>query len=63
MQRAEQCKKIIRQFERNVEQLYKKAWEQVDELYDDEYEQHLSYPWLKQLNDEFDFGFKRNRLE
>lgn len=63
MQRAEKCKEIIRKFESDVERLYKEAWKQIDELYDDEYEQDISYPWFRQLENEYDFGFKRNKLD
>lgn len=63
MQRAEKCKEIIRKFESDVERLYKEAWKQIDELYDDEYEQNLSYPWLNMIQNQFNFGFKHNKLD
>ena len=63
MQRAEKCKEIIRQFEKDVERLYKEAWNQIDELYDDEYEQNLSYPWPNMIQNQVNFGFKRNKLD
>lgn len=63
MQRDELCCEIIRKFEKDVYELYKSAWKQIDELYDDEYEQNLSVPWFTILSNQYNFGFKRNKLE
>ena len=63
MQRDETSREIIRKFEKDVYELYKSAWKQIDDLYDDEYEQNLSMPWFTQLNNEYNFGFKRNKLD
>ena len=49
MQRDETSREIIRKFEKDVYELYKSAWKQIDDLYDDEYEQNLSVPWFTQL--------------
>ena len=63
MQRDELSREIIRKFEKDVYELYKSAWHQIDELYDDEYEQNFSVPWFHILSNEYNFGFKRNKLE
>ena len=63
MQRHELSRQIIRKFEKDVYKLYKSAWKQIDDLYDDEYEQNLSVPWFTILSNEYNFGFKRNKLE
>lgn len=63
MQRDELSREIIRKFEKDVHELYKPAWKQIDELYDDEYEQDKALPWVTQLSNEYDFGFKRNKLD
>lgn len=63
MQRHELSRQIIRKFEKDVYKLYKSAWKQIDDLYDDEYEQNLSVPWFTILSNQYNFGFKRNKLE
>lgn len=63
MQRDELSREIIRKFEKDVYELYKSAWKQIDDLDDDEYEQNLSVPWFMQLSNEYNFGFKRNKLD
>lgn len=63
MQRDKLSREIIRKFEKDVYELYKSAWHQIDDLYDDEYEQNLSVPWFTILSNEYNFGFKRNELE
>ena len=63
MQRHELSRQIIRKFEKDVYKLYKSAWKQIDDLYDDEYEQNLSVPWFTILSNEYNFGFNRNKLD
>lgn len=63
MQRHELSRQIIRKFEKDVYELYKSAWKQIDDLYDDEYEQNLSVPWFTILSNEYNFGFNRNKLD
>lgn len=62
LQRDKLSRNIIRKFEKDVYELYKSALHQIDDLYD-EYEQNLSVPWFTILSNEFNFGFKRNKLE
>ena len=50
MQRHELSRQIIRKFEKDVYELYKSAWKQIDALYDDEYEQNFSVPWFTILS-------------
>ena len=63
MQRDKLSREIIQKFEKEVYELYKSAWHQIDDLYDDEYEQNLSVPWFTILSNQYNFGFKRNKLE
>ena len=63
MQRDTLSREIIQKFEKEVYELYKAAWHQIDDLYDDEYEQNLSVPWFTILSNQYNFGFKRNKLE
>lgn len=63
MKRYKLSREIIRKFEKDVYELYRAAWQQIDDLYDDEYEQNLSGPWLTQLSNEYNFGFKRNKMD
>lgn len=63
MQRDKLSREIIQKFEKDVYELYKSAWDQIDDLYDDEYEQNLSVPWFTILSNQYNFGFKRNKLD
>lgn len=63
MQRDKLSREIIQKFEKDVYELYKSAWHQIDDLYDDEYEQNLSVPWFTILSNQYNFGFNRNKLE